>query len=79
MRHTFTQNLIVKKLYNETSSWENDLLNTELSKNWKLKEDFEEMQEVVKKLDSEFYRPSKSSIQIILDYSRKKAPVAAPC
>lgn len=79
MRHTSTQNLLVKKLYNETSAWENERLNEELRKSWKLKEDFEEMQEVVKKLDSEVYRPGKTSIQIILDYSRKKAPQVASC
>lgn len=55
------------------------MLNEELSKSWKLKEDFEEMQEVVKKLDSEVYRPSKTAIQIILDYSKKKAPQVASC
>jgi len=79
MRHTSTQNLLVKKLYGETSTWENEMLNEEMSKSWKLKEDFEEMQEAVKKLDSEIYRPSKTSIQIILDYSRKKTSVTAPC
>ena len=79
MGHTSTQNMLVKKLYDETSTWENEMLNEEMSKSWKLKEDFEEMQEVVNKLDSEVYRPGKTSIQIILDYSRKKAPLEAPC
>ena len=79
MRHTSTQNLLVKKLYGETSTWENEMLNEELGKSWKLKEDFEEMQEVARKLDSEVYRPSKTSIQIILDYSKKKAPVETSC
>ena len=79
MRHTSTQNMLVKKLYGESSTWENEMLDEEMSKSWKLKEDFEEMQEVVNKLDSEVYRPGKTSIQIILDYSRKKAPLEAPC
>ena len=42
----------------------------------KLKEEFEMMQEVVKKFDSEVYSPSKTSIQIILEHSRKTAPVS---
>lgn len=76
MRQTSTRNMLVKKLYNETSAWENEQLTEEMNNNWKLKEEFEMMQEVVKKLDSEVYKPSKTSIQIILKHSRKTAPVS---
>lgn len=76
MRHTSTRNLLVKKVYGETSAWENEMLTESMTGNWKLKEDFEAIQEVVKKLNSETYSPSKTSIQIILEHSKKKAPVA---
>ncbi|MDZ4844256.1 MAG: hypothetical protein SH857_01760 [Chitinophagales bacterium] len=79
MRQTSTRNMFVKKLYNETSAWENEQLTEEMNSNWKLKEEFEMMQEVVKKLDSEVYTPSKTSIQIILEHSRKTASVETSC
>ncbi|HXH20078.1 MAG TPA: hypothetical protein VNJ07_13455 [Chitinophagales bacterium] len=80
MKHTSTRNLLVKNLYGETSQWENDFLADELNANWKLKEEFEAFQEVVMKLDSEVYSPCKTSIQIILEHSRKTAKeIAASC
>lgn len=79
MRHTSTHNMLVKKLYNETSGWENRQLSEEMNHNWKLKEEFEMLQEAKKKLDAEVYRPSKTSIQIILEHSRKTAPAVTPC
>ena len=79
MRQTFTQNLLVKKVYNETSEWENQLLTEEMNKSWMLKEEYEALNEVIEKLDSEIYSPSKTSIQIILEHSRKSAPLEASC
>jgi len=79
MRHTFTRNMLVRKLYNETSAWENELLTEQLSGNWRLNEEFEAMKEAVKQLDSEVYNPSKASIQIILEHSRKTAPATISC
>lgn len=79
MRHTSTQDMLVKKLYNETSAQENELLQEEMNTNWELKEEFEAMKEVKEKLDAERYTPSKTSIQIILEHSRKTAPVCANC
>ena len=77
MRHSSTRNLLVKKLYEEITNWENEILDREMKKNWKLLEDLESFKGVVKKLDSEVYSPSETSIQIILEHSKKTAPVTS--
>jgi len=70
---------MVKKLYDEISNWEEELFNREISNNWKLLEDLESLKEVKKKLDSEVYSPSKTSIKIILAHSKKTAPIETSC
>ena len=78
MRHISTRNLVVKKLYGETTNHENELLNSESEKNWKLPEELEAFKEVKQKLESETYKPSNTSIRIIMEHSRKTAKEIAP-
>jgi hypothetical protein len=66
-------------MYEETSNWENEQLQDESAQDWKLAEDMEAFMDVKRMLESETYRPSASSIQIILEHSRKTAPVSASC
>lgn len=79
MRHISARNLLMKKLYGEISNWENELLHSETNKNWRLLEDLESFKEVVNKLNSEIYSPSRTSIRIILEHSRKTAPAEISC
>ncbi len=75
MKQISTQHLLVKKVYGETSSWENEMLASKIAEDWTLKEELETMSEVAQALDSTIFAPSNTSIKIILEHSRKTAPV----
>ena len=77
MKRKFTQNELIKKLFNEENA--SAELEETLANDWMAQEEFNLMQAVKDKLDSEIYSPSKTSIQIILDYSKKNAPLETSC
>lgn len=79
MRHASLKNLLLRKIYNEASSLENEIVSAALENDWKLKEEMEVLRESVSKLNEEKYVPSKTSVQIILQHSRKTAPQEISC
>lgn len=79
MKSNFTQNDLIKKLYNELEPLEDLMLELALDENWNLQEEYMALKEVKNKLNCARYAPSKTSIAIILDHSRKTAPIETSC
>ena len=75
MKSNFTQNDLIKKLYNELQPLEDLVLDFTLEDNWNLQEEYLAFKEVKDKLDAARYSPSKTSIAIILEHSRRSRSI----
>ena len=71
MTNDYIDNQLVKSLYSETSVSEELALKQLLSDDTQVKKSYDELKSVKDKLDHSMSRPSTSSIQMILEYSRK--------
>ena len=79
MKGNFTQTLLLKKIYNELDENETRLLNEALQDNWELKAELEDLQEVARELSLVKFSPSETSVKLIMQHSRKTAPVVTSC
>jgi len=81
MSHTFTQLDLIRYLYGETTVQEQAEIENALATNWNLKEELNLLSAAKARLDAEDfnYSPSKSSIKIILDHSRKSTQMQLMC
>jgi hypothetical protein len=70
MIKTFTPNDIIRYVYDETLEEENKLIASLLLTDTELQEFYYELLAVKKDLNQLIFKPSKSSTQYILDYSR---------
>ncbi len=69
--------LIVRHLYNETSSFEDFDLEQALSVEETLRTAFDELEDGYQKLPKVLFDPSERCIENILEYSRQSAPLFA--
>lgn len=73
MVQQYTQNDIVRYLYNETNKEESKAMEQALTENWELKEACDELRQSMGILDKIKLRsPSQSSINLILNYGSKQ-------
>ncbi|NNC96221.1 MAG: hypothetical protein HKN92_11715 [Chitinophagales bacterium] len=68
----YIDNQLVKLLYNETSVSKELALKQQMSDNADLYRSYREMRRIKDRLDHSLSKPSHSSVQYILDYSRKQ-------
>jgi hypothetical protein len=73
MIQTFTQNDIIRYVYNETTEDENILIQDALISDAEMLEFYLDMLDVQAGLDKSYRHPSPSSIDTILSYSRKSS------
>lgn len=69
MEHTFTQNLLVKYIYNETTAAERLMIEDAFEVDYKFYESYVELYEAYKSLPRVKFSPSKMVIANILNYS----------
>lgn len=72
MMKDYIDNQIVKLLYNETSVSEELAMKQHLSDNPDSQSSYDEMKHMKDRLDHSLSKPSHTSVQMILDYSRKQ-------
>ncbi len=73
MQQNFTTELLVKYLYHETTPSERHAINQELINNFMLREEFSELLFAFQQLPKVKFKPSKTSVQNILNYSKETA------
>ncbi|MBL0310975.1 MAG: hypothetical protein IPP77_15295 [Bacteroidetes bacterium] len=71
MKTNFTQELLVRHLYGETTEAERELIARELVLNESLHTELEELLEAKGLLNGKMKQPSNTSIRIIMEYSDK--------
>ena len=67
-------NDLIRYVYDETTEAENILLESVIFENEELEESFFELLHIKKELDKVDYKPSKKSIEDILEYSKSFKP-----
>ncbi len=70
MTKTFTQDDVVRYIYEETSEQENKEIEQALICDAKLQEVYKELNAVKKQLDHSLKQPSDSTVQSIMNYSK---------
>ena len=76
MENKFTLELLLMKyLYHETSSYENDVVEDALSTNWELHELCDDLETGYRALPKVKFAPKKSTLQHILNYSAKQSAI----
>lgn len=70
---TSTSTLLVKSLFGETTGPEEMVLQHQMAESSAVLDEYIEMLEIRQELANERRSPSKTSIRIILEYSREKA------
>lgn len=73
MKHCFTTNQLIRYLYKETSASENIALLEQLSIDWDLREEYEELIPAHRLLSKVDFSPSDSTIGNLLAYSKSTA------
>ncbi len=71
MKKTFTLEDLLLLHYGEKDSFEQAEMKTAIENDLQLKEEFEDIEHVMHHLDADIKSPHPSSIQIILNHSRK--------
>lgn len=80
MNLPITHNDLMRYAYNETTVEENRNIQQELEKNWQLKEAYHSLLLGQTVFDLfEMRSPSKSSVQLILEYSRRLEELQTTC
>lgn len=72
MTQKFTQNDLIRFAYEELDSFTEAELAVNMRSNPELKAEYTAIEEMRSKLNELHYQPSESSLQIILEHSRKK-------
>ena len=75
MKQSFTQNLLVKYIYNETTAAEKLYVEEALNDNFELYEEYEALYEAYIGLPKVKFSPSPDTISNILSYSRQSSAV----
>ena len=73
MKHSFTQNHLVKFIYRETSVVDTMAINEVLDQDYALYESYNELKKAHRQLPKVTFNPSENAIQNILKYSRETA------
>jgi len=73
MKHCFTTNQLIRYLYKETSASENVAMLEQLSLDWDLREEYEELIPAYRLLSKVDFSPSDSTISNLLSYSKSTA------
>ena len=76
MELSFTKNLLVKYIYNETTVAEKFYVEEALNKDFKLYEDYEALYEAYIGLPKAKFSPSPDTISNILSYSKQSSALA---
>ena len=71
MKNHYTDLQLIQFQYGELSSFENRLIKEQSAKDWKLKERLNALRLVHTTLNAVHFQPSQSSINIIMQHSRK--------
>jgi len=71
MKQNFTPEDLILLHYGEKDSFEQAEIKTAIETDAALKENYDDIEEVMHHLDSDMKKPSLSSIKIILNYSQK--------
>jgi hypothetical protein len=79
MNVNFTEDLLVKYLYNEVSIAEKHLIEESLDNDWELQELYKAMQKSHRELPKVQFSPSKNVIQNILKYSKEQTALEPHC
>lgn len=80
MNLPITHNDLMRYVYNETTVEENRSIQQELEKNWQLQEDYHALLIGQTIFDVfELRSPSKSSVHLILEYSRRLEELQTTC
>ncbi|MCH8331118.1 MAG: hypothetical protein IH946_07030 [Bacteroidetes bacterium] len=74
MQRTITQEDLVRFIYNETTQQETEQIKDSLKKDWKVKEQYEELMKVHDVLNRSILKPSQTSVDLILKHSKKTSP-----
>lgn len=69
MKNTFTEELLLKYLYHETSPAETKAVETALDTDWRLREQYEALEMANRNLPKVTFSPKQSTLQNILKYS----------
>ena len=76
MENKFTiESLLLKYLYHETNSRENDMVEDALASDWKLHEAFENLEQGYRTLPKVTFAPKTSTLQRILRYSNEQPAI----
>ena len=76
MENKFTiESLLLKYLYHETNSEENEVVEDALASNWKLHELFENLERSYRTLPKVTFSPKTSTLQSILRYSSEQPAI----
>lgn len=76
MEHTFTQNLLVKYIYNETTATERMKIEAAMEADYKFYEAYVELYEAYKALPKVTFSPSQNTIANILGYCKSSSTPA---
>lgn len=69
MKNTFTEELLLKYLYHETSPSETQAVESALDTDWHLRERYEALEMAYRNLPKVTFSPKQSTLQNILKYS----------
>jgi hypothetical protein len=72
MSEIYTQDDLIRYIYNETSAEENQHIQHLLQHNLAAKEEFESLKEMVGALDNASLEPDPTSIKIIMEHAHKQ-------
>ena len=75
MKKSFTQEDLIRLIYNETSAEETAKIKAVLAVDWELNEQYQQMLETKSLFKKASEVPSISSIDIILSYSKNTSPL----
>jgi hypothetical protein len=70
MKVSYTEEDIIRFIYNETSPQENEIIREELINNFELRKTYQELLLTLNRLNEVKIQPSQTSINIILEYSQ---------
>lgn len=75
MEKLFTEELLIKYLYHETTTAENNLVEDAIASNWEVHKLYEELESSYRELPKVTFSPKSSTIQKILGYSSEKPAI----
>ena len=77
MTETFTLEDLLKYFYQETNSTESKAITEAITENWEVREEYNDLVSLFELLDKIQYNPSRSSVDIILEYSKNTSALCS--